>query len=192
VLSVIGGPKILLGIGALAAASLVSVGVYTLVERVTGGGSGATGAPGAAGSTPSSAASSKPNGNANGNNGNVPESKSFLIGIDHQADDLGPGATTNVYMTVTNTTNQNIVVDGLSATVTAVTRDAQNHFSGTCTLANAGATVGTWTGQPFPVTQSPTPSSSPGYIPLSLATSAPDACQGAAFTLSFSGTAAKA
>lgn len=131
-------------------------------------------------------------GEGSSDNRRVPAAKSFSIAVDHQADPLGPGATSKLYLSVDNTSKQDIRVTALSASLVSITKSAANHFPGTCTVQNSGVQVQAWTGPEFNVRQGATVSSAPGYIPITLAASAPDACQDAVFSLTFSGTAVKA
>lgn len=196
-----GGPKPLLALGALATASVLSVGGYfvassgsggsptkVLGEKITGSGSGTSTAGGAGATT-----NSKPTSGGNGGGPSTPPaSKSFTIALGSQHGDFGPGTTSELFLDVTNTSNQNIHVDSLSASLLSITKDSDNTAPGNCTLSNSGFQIVGWSGDQFDVLQGETASSAPGYIEVSMSAAAPDACQGATFNLSFSGTAVKA
>jgi hypothetical protein len=142
-----------------------------LGEKVTGSGSSST----------SGTAANKGNGQNNGNgNGNASPGHAFTIS--GAVDGLFPGATSKLFVTVTNPNNQAMTVTDLSATLQSVS-DAPG-----CDASTADLTIGKYTGEDFDVAKNSSASSS-GYIPLSLPHTVANACQGATYNLQYSGTA---
>jgi hypothetical protein len=130
--------------------------------------------------------------NGNGNsatNGNTAGSQGKAFAISGALSGLTPGATGHLMVSVTNPNNQDMKITSLSATLLSVTK-AANAPTGTC--ASSAFTVGAYVGSYFTVTKNTTRSSSPGYIPVTLSHNAPNACQGATFNLSYSGTGSQA
>jgi hypothetical protein len=199
------GHRVVLGICAASVVSLASLAAVQYVDgssatksRVLGEkllGSGTNSSP-----LNSQSNANKPNGNSgnpgnsgnagNGNNGVVPEAKSFSIAVDHQEDSLGPGSKAKIYLSITNTSQQTIRVDQLSASLVSI--QSTTGSSDACTATNSGLQIDPWTGESFDVLQGHTVSSAPGYIPIEFGTTAPDSCQSAIINLKFTGSAVKA
>jgi hypothetical protein len=112
-----------------------------------------------------------------GGNGN----KSFVI---HGAvDGLYPGGNMRLHLTLTNPGDQPMVVTALSAALASTAATLDN----TC---SADMTIGAWTNSTrFELPRNAVDYPVPGYIPVSLAHSAPDRCQGNTFPLHYAGTA---
>lgn len=173
-------PLMWLIVGVLAAAGtstglLLSHGskpsAKVLGEKVIGSGSSST-------SGDSSAASN--NGNGKGNGGNPSPGHSFTISGGVQG--LFPGVTSKLFLTVTNPNNQAMTVTGLTATLQSVSGATG------CNASASNLTVGSYSGGQFDVAKNSSVASS-GFIPLSLPTSVANACQGATYNLTYSGTA---
>lgn len=139
-----------------------------------GGNGGSTVSPSAAGG----GGNGQGNGGNNGNGG-----KSFTIA--GQTNGLYPGGTVQLHLTVTNNENQPMTVQALKASLVSIVK-AAGAPAGTCSPT---VTIGSWTGTAFLVPRNTVGMAAPGYIPVTVAYSAPDACQGASFNLSYSGTA---
>lgn len=143
-----------------------------LGEKIVGSGSSA--------GSEQSGANAKGNGNGNGNTSNPP-SKTFTI--TGTVGGLYPGATVQLQLTTTNKLNQDMTVRQLSASFTNVTK-----ATGQLGNCSPTVTIGSWTGTAFLLPKGSTVVA-PGYIPVSIGRSTPDACQGATFNLHYSGTA---
>lgn len=122
----------------------------------------------------------------NGNGGGANDNKTFTI-AGQLADDLEPGSATHLTFSVTNTTNQLISVDTLSAALDHVVLAAGK--SG-CTPTNAGLTVGNWSGSSFAVAKGAT-ANAPGFVNISMDSTSASGCQGAELWFHFTGTASK-
>jgi hypothetical protein len=162
-----------------------------LGEKFTVSGHG-NGNAGGGSSTPAPA--TKPgNGGDNSNNGNGngngAPGKAFTIS--GTLSGLFPGVTSKLYLTVNNPNNQAMTVTNLTATVTSVTK-ASNAPAGICAATAANLVIHAFTGPSFTIAANSSRSSSPAYVPVVMPSSVANACQGATFTLSFSGTGAQA
>jgi hypothetical protein len=126
--------------------------------------------------------------NGNGNGHSAP-GKAFTIS--GTLSGLFPGVTSKLYLTVNNPNNQAMTVTNLTATVTSVTK-AANAPAGTCAATAANLVIHAFTGPSFTVAANSSRSASPAYLPVVMPSSVANACQGATFTLSFSGTGTQA
>lgn len=160
-------------IAAGVAAAITHQGTDTRVlgEKIVGAGS-STNTPGNNGNS----------GNGNNGNGSTPMAKTFTIS--GAVDDFYPGKTVLVALTTTNDLNQDLTVKTLSASVESVVETGSN-AAGSCT---PNISIDAWTGRQFDLPKKSTVPV-PGVIPITLSSKAPDACQGAKFTFSYSGTA---
>lgn len=126
------------------------------------------------------------NGAGTGNGGgNGTSAKPFAIA--GQITDLAPGVARALRLSVTNPNNQPLTVSSLSAVPTSVTK--RSGATGNCTVSDI--VLGAWPKQPFQVPAGGS-ASSPTTIAVQLRKTATDACQGATFTLTYSGTGASA
>ena len=181
-MKLVGTPLGIAGVaGAVAAGGLAFAltsggsGTHVLGEKITGSG---TSAP------TTSTTGCNGNGNCNGQgNGNGNGNKTFTIG--GTANGLYPGGTVHLQLKVTNALNQDMTVTALSATLGSITK-AVDAPAGTCSPT---VTIGSWTGTSFTLPANTTNMNATGYLPVSIAHNAPDACQGATFNLNYSGTA---
>jgi hypothetical protein len=175
--------KLSLAIGALAV-STTAAGVTAIITEISSSSTKVLGTKviGSGGSSASPNANGKGN-NGNGNGGNSGSAgKTFVIS--GTVEGLYPGGTTELHLTVASDLNQAMTVESLSASLSGVIK-AVGAPAGTC---DGPVTIGSWTGSSFDVAENSSVSA-PGYIPLTLASSAPDACKGATFNLHYSGTA---
>lgn len=124
------------------------------------------------------------NGSGNGTGGTTPTAKTFQI--TGAVNDLAPTVTRQLVLTVTNPNSQTIRVTSLGATVASIAK-AAGAPAGPCS-ATSLLQVGSWTGAAFDVAAGQTRTMT-GHIPLTLSNSSGDGCQGAAFTLNYSGSA---
>lgn len=131
----------------------------------------------------SSAVQGQANGNGNGNTNGNPPSKSFVIR--GSLTGLAPGIMIELHLTVDNANNQDIKVTGLSAMVASVTK-AAGAPSGTC--ATNSLSIAPWTGSAFTAKKNTDDTAAGGYIPVTMQSSAPGACQGARYVLTYTGT----
>lgn len=173
---------------AFALTSTGGSGTNVLGEKIVGSGTSASTTSNSgpstlkAGPKPSPGPTSKPG--PSSPPGGAP---SFTIAGDVEG--LYPGHTVNLVLTVSTSFARNMTVNVLSATLNSVAK-ATNAPTGTC---SPNITVGAWTnGAPFLLPARTSNQSAPGYIPVTLASNAPPACEGATFKLTYSGTASPA
>jgi len=115
--------------------------------------------------------------NTSNGNGNNSDPKSFSIS--GSVTGLYPGATKNLPVLISNQNNQDIKVTSLHISVTGSDRSG-------CGSSNLSTTD--YSGPAFVV---PKLSSQTINLPVSMTHGASDSCQGATFTLQYSGTAVK-
>lgn len=131
-------------------------------------------------------------GNGQGNNGsglgNKPGNPAKDFSLSGQIDGLAPGVTVKLRLNVDNPNNQNIRVTGLTAALQSITK-ASGAPTGECTVSDSNLRIGPWSGQEFVVPRNSTVSSDPSFIPITMPSTVSDACEGATFNLSYSGTA---
>jgi hypothetical protein len=145
---------------------------HVLGERIVGAGS----------SVPASNQGSSNVGSGSGGGGG----KGFSIS--GSVNGLYPGNTVQLHLTVSSALNQDMNVNSLSAVFSMVVKAPQAP-AGTCTPA---LTIGSWTGTTFRLPKNTLSEPAPGYIPVTLAKSASDACQGATFDFTYSGSGSQA
>ncbi len=125
------------------------------------------------------------NGNGNGN-GNSGANQDFQLTDGGGVSGLFPGAVKPLRLSVTNPYNFDIKVTALTVTLTA------KGSTGKAGCANTTQNLqpGTYTGPSFVVPDHRTVAA-PADIPITMPKTAAAACQGAAFALSYGGTATK-
>jgi hypothetical protein len=156
-------------------------GTKVLGEKITGSGSSSQSAGAGNGNGNSGCGNGNGGGNGCSNNGNGNGNKTFTI--TGGTDGLYPGGTVHLQLRVSNPQNQAMTVRSLSAQLDTIV----SATSVTCTTT---VTIGPWTGgAPFTLGASAQNVPVPGYIPVSIAHSTPDSCQGAIFNFIYSGTA---
>ena len=114
--------------------------------------------------------------NSNGNAGNGNDAKSFVVSGDVEG--LAPGVTRTLFLKLSNPNNGDISVQSLTVAV--------GDSSKTCTGANVR--VGALTGPVFV----PGRGTAQVTLPVTMLGTAPGACQGATFPLTYGGSAVKA
>jgi hypothetical protein len=153
------------------AVALVACGAVTGIRFGVFGGHGRP-ATAVLGTQLAATNSSNNNGNGNGN-----DPKSFTIG--GSVSGLFPGAAKNLPVLITNQNNQDIKVTGIQINVTGSDKSGCN--AGNLSTSN-------YTGPAFIVLKN---SSRTIWLPVSMIHNASNTCQGATFTLQYSGTAVK-
>lgn len=149
-------------------------------------------APAVSGGKPSPGPTSKPSPGPNPKPSPGPTRQpgpAKVFTISGSIDGLYPGAKVNLVLSVSNALNQDMTVESLSAKLSSITNPDGSPDPG----CSPNISVGDWTdGSPFLLPKSTPSMPAPGYIPVTLASDAPPACEGATFNLTFSGTGAQA